>query len=418
RVFAPVICSSSSSHHAPHGRSVSLSSYPSSKRYEEGRSGGGGFSDHRRKDRGGGGGGGEGKDTFGGEGGGGGGGGVQATSLSLTSGQSVITTSSAGGHHPSMVGSLGGTFLPGMGAVRVASTVVTNVMRPVISTPLPIASKSRDGGTSSSPHPPERKSLTPQQQPHFLIGSGGGLPATGGGYYSSSSPHPLGAGHGGVVTNLVLGGALSAQPAVQLLTPSHHQQQAFPSSAVSHSQTNGPLPISLLHPQFLPASSLASHGGKAITQVQYILPTLPANTHPKSPPQHLSQPTSIFNLPTAPPTHMSLANGKQQGSGYTSSSAVGVVSPGSRVQTQSPVLQGKMFVPMATVRTAPAPPLPVQNGAQTGSKIIQIAPMPVVQSQLPQGGAVHPASPFPVSVGTAAPGSAPSQTLLLPPAPT
>ncbi|KAK1895751.1 Protein capicua like [Dissostichus eleginoides] len=361
RVFAPVICSSSSSHHTPHGRSVSLSSYPSSK---------------------------------------------------------LITTSSAGGHHPSTVGSLSGTFLPGMGAVRVASTVVTNVMRPVISTPLPIASKSRDGGTSSSPHPPERKSLTPQQQPHFLIGSGGGLPATGGGYYSSSSPHPLGAGHGGVVTNLVLGGALSAQPAVQLLTPSHHQQQAFPSSAVSHSQTNGPLPLSLLHPQFLPASSLASHGGKAITQVQYILPTLPANTHPKSPPQHLSQPTSIFNLPTAPPTHMSLANGKQQGSGYTSSSAVGVVSPGSRVQTQSPVLQGKMFVPMATVRTAPAPPLPVQNGAQTGSKIIQIAPMPVVQSQLPQGGAVHPASPFPVSVGTAAPGSAPSQTLLLPPAPT
>lgn len=48
------------------------------------------------------------------------------------------------------------------------------------------------------------------------------------------------------------------------------------------------------------------------------------------------------------------------------------------VQTQSPVLQGKMLVPMATVRTAPTPaqqfpivtpPLPVQNGAQTGSKV-------------------------------------------------
>lgn len=48
------------------------------------------------------------------------------------------------------------------------------------------------------------------------------------------------------------------------------------------------------------------------------------------------------------------------------------------VQTQSPVLQSKMLVPMATVRTAPAPaqqfpivapPLPVQNGAQTGSKV-------------------------------------------------
>lgn len=47
--------------------------------------------------------------------------------------------------------------------------------------------------------------------------------------------------------------------------------------------------------------------------------------------------------------------------------------------------------------------------------------MPVVQSQLPQGGAVHPASPFPVTVGTAAvvaPGSAPSQAVLVPPAPT
>ncbi len=54
-------------------------------------------------------------------------------------------------------------------------------------------------------------------------------------------------------------------------------------------------------------------------------------------------------------------------------------------------------------------------------QIIQIAPMPVVQSQLSQGGAVHPASPFPVTVGTAAvvaPGSAPSQAVLLPPAPT
>ncbi|XP_031708944.1 protein capicua homolog [Anarrhichthys ocellatus] len=434
RVFAPVICSSalsSSSHHTPHVRSVSLSSYPSSKRYDEGTSGGGGFSDHRRKERGEG----ESKDTFGGEGGGGGGGGggrVQATSLSLSSGHSVISTTSS-------AGSLGVNPLMGIGAVRVASTVVTNVMRPVISTPLPIASRTRDGGTSS-PHPPERKSLTPHQQPHLLIGSGGGVPATGGGYYSSSlNPLAGGIGPGGVVTNLVLGGALSAQPAVQLITPSHHhhhpsQQQAFSSSAVSvpHNQTNGPLPLSLLQPQFLPASSLASPGGKGITQVQYILPTLPANANPKSPPQQLSQPTSIFNLPTAPPTHMSLANGRQQMTssltGYSSSSAVGVVSPGTRVHTQSPVLQGKMLVPMATLRTAPAqqvpivaPPLPVQNGAQTGSKIIQIAPMPVVQSQLSHSGAVHPGSPFPVTVGTAAvvaPGSAPSQAVLLPPAPT
>uniref|UniRef100_A0AAX7SEG5 Protein capicua homolog n=1 Tax=Astatotilapia calliptera TaxID=8154 RepID=A0AAX7SEG5_ASTCA len=306
RVFAPVICSSassSSSHHTPHGRSVSLSSYPTTKRYDEGRSGGGAFMDHRRKERAEG----ENKDAFGGEEGGSG----QATSLSLSSGQSVMSTSPAGGPLPSSVSSLGANPL-----LRVASTVVTNVMRPVISTPLPIASKPRDGATSSNPHPSERKSLTPQQQPQFLIGSasGGGTTATG-----------------------------------------------------------------------------------------------------------------------APPTHVSLANGKQQGTspltGYTSSPAVGV-GPGTRVQAQSPALQGKMLVPMATVRTAPAPaqqfpivapPLPVQNGAQSGSKIIHIAPMPVVQSQLPQGGAVHPASPFPVTVGTAAvvaPGSAPSQAVLVPPAPT
>uniref|UniRef100_A0A8D3C4H9 Protein capicua homolog n=1 Tax=Scophthalmus maximus TaxID=52904 RepID=A0A8D3C4H9_SCOMX len=281
---------------------------------------------------------GEGKDTYGGEGGGGGG--IQASSLSLSSGQSVISTSAAGGTPSS---ALGVNPLLGIGAVRVASTVVTNVMRPVISTPLPIASKPRDGGTSSSPHPPEKRSLTPHQQ-QLLIGSGpgSGPTAIGGGYYSSSSPNPVGGGvgPGGVVTNLVLGGALSAQSAVQLFTPSPHSQpslhQALTSTTVSvpHSQTNGPLPMPLLQPQFLPASSMAPHGGKAITQVQYILPTLPANTNPRSPPQHLSQPTSIFNLPTAPPTHMSFANGKQQGTssltGYTSSPAVGVVSPGTR----------------------------------------------------------------------------------------
>lgn len=342
RVFAPVICSSassSSSHHTPHGRSVSLSSYPTSRRYDEGRSGGGGFSDHRRKERGEG----EGKDICGGEGGGG----VQAPSLSLSSSQSVISTSPAGGPPSSSVGSQGANPLLGIGTVRGASTVVTNVMRPVISTPLPIASKPRDGGISSSPHPPERKSLTPKHQPQLLIGSGsgGGATATGGGYYSSSSPNPAsaGVGPGGVVTNLVFGGALPAQPAVQLITPSPQpsQQQALTSSAVSapHSQTNGPLSLPLLQPQFLPASSLAPPAGKAITQVQYILPTLPANTNPKSPPQQLSQPTSMFNLPTAPPTHMSLANGKQQGTSsltaYTSSPAVGVVSPGTRGESFS-----------------------------------------------------------------------------------
>ncbi|CAJ1083012.1 protein capicua homolog isoform X2 [Xyrichtys novacula] len=101
------------------------------------------------------------------------------------------------------------------------------------------------------------------------------------------------------------------------------------------------------------------------------------------------------------------------------------------VQTQSPVLQSKMLVPMATVRTGStpphpsislvAPPLPVQNGPSTGNKIIQIAPMPVVQTNVhpSAAAAVHPGSPFPVSVATVmAPGAAPPQTVLLTSPPT
>ncbi|XP_046874752.1 protein capicua homolog isoform X4 [Hypomesus transpacificus] len=81
------------------------------------------------------------------------------------------------------------------------------------------------------------------------------------------------------------------------------------------------------------------------------------------------------------------------------------------VQAQSPVLQSKMLVPMATVRTGStppqpislvAPPLPVQNGIQTGNKqIIQVAPMPVVQANVHPTGAVHTGNPFPVSMATA-----------------
>lgn len=54
-------------------------------------------------------------------------------------------------------------------------------------------------------------------------------------------------------------------------------------------------------------------------------------------------------------------------------------SPLSSVQTQSPVLQSKVLVPIATVRTGStppqpsislvAPPLPVQNGSTAGNKV-------------------------------------------------
>ncbi|XP_028837479.1 protein capicua homolog isoform X2 [Denticeps clupeoides] len=406
RVFTPVICSSSSTRH---GRSISLSSYPSKHCGDGGGVSSGGSLEHRRRkgldggavDK-------EQKDGYGGGEGG---------TISLSS-SSQLTSS--GAPHPSPATPLTLSPLVGVGAVRVASTVVTNVVRPVVSTPVLIASKPREG-TPASPLPHDRKLATAQshQAAQLLIGPGGITGAAGGGgYYSSSSPNPAGAGTvtgsapGGLVTNLVLGGTFPTQPTVQLISPS--------ASAPPPSQSNGPVPLPLLQPQFLPAPTLApSAAGKAITQVQYILPTLSASTNPKSPSPH--QPTSIFTLPTAPPTHVSLANGKQSGAvpltGYASSPAVGVVSPGARVQTQSPVLQGKMLVPMATVRTAPtpsqqipivAPPLPVQNGAQAGGK-------------LQSGGAVHPGSPFPVSMGTAtvvAPGSTPPQTLLLPPPPT
>lgn len=295
------------------------------------------------------------------------------------------------------------------GTVRMAPTIVTNVVRPITSTPIPIASKPVDG------------TLPPEGKPKLLIGAGG---AGGGGYFSSSSPKPN--GQGGLVTGLVLGGAFPNQPTVQLITPPH----PTPCNGAS---SNSAVPLPLLHHQFLPTASITpSSGGKPVTQVQYILPTLPATANPNSPSSQ--QTSSVLALPSATPTHVTLANGVHSGAGqgirYASVPAVGGVSPGGGVQAQSPVLQSKMLVPMATVGTGSTPPqpislvgppLPVQNGAQPGSKIIQIAPMPVVQTNVHPGGSVHTGSSFPVSMPTAtvmAPGPTPSQTVLLTPPPT
>ncbi|KAK1880116.1 Protein capicua like [Dissostichus eleginoides] len=254
-----------------------------------------------------------------------------------------------------------------LGAVRVAPTTVTNVVRPIASSPIPITSKQVEGSATLSSVPQDKKSI-------LLIGGGGPqlLPITAGGGYLSSSSSP---------------GPVSVTP------------------------MGAPAPPLCRHLPLTPPA-----GPKPIAQVPYILPT----ENPSSP-QLPSQ--QILSLPT----NASLANGMHSGAGLR----VASVSPGTRVQTQSPGLPSKMLVPMATVRsgsTPPhpsislvAPPLPVQNGATTGNKIIQISPMPVVQTSVHPGGAAagHSGSPFPVSVATVmAPGAAPPQTVLLTSPPT
>ncbi|XP_058474551.1 protein capicua homolog isoform X2 [Solea solea] len=272
--------------------------------------------------------------------------------------------------------------------IRMAPTMVTNVVRPIASTPIPIASKPVEGAVTLSAIPQDKKATL--------------LPiAVGGGYLSSSSsPGPVSVtpvGGSSLVTNLVLGGSFPPAHPVQVLNPQPTQP---------HTQ----IPLPVLQPQLHPSSS------KPLTQVQYILPT-------ESPSSPLLTHQQILSLPN----NAALANGVHSGAGIR-------VSPGTRVQTQSPVLQSKMLVPMATVRTGStsphpsislvAPPLPVQNGPTTGNKspqIIQIAPMPVVQTNVHSSSTatVHPGSPFPVSLATmVAPGAVPPQTVLLTSPPT
>ncbi|XP_030267373.1 protein capicua homolog isoform X1 [Sparus aurata] len=337
----------------------------------------------------------KGEETAAGVGEGGGGGGQGVSSLSVAG-----LTSNA--QAPLALAQQGSTQV--LSGVRMAPTMVTNVVRPIASTPIPITSKPVDGAVTLSSLPQDKKAA-------ILIGGGGPqqLPITAGGGYlsSSSSPSPVSVsplGSSGLVTNLVLGGSFPAAQPVQLLTPQPHAQT--------------PLPV--LQPQLHPTAATSSLtppiGAKPLAQVQYILPT----ESPSSPQLTHQQ---ILSLPT----NAAVANGVHSGAGIR----VASVSPGTRVQTQSPVLQSKMLVPMATVRTGStpphpsislvAPPLPVQNGPATANKIIQIAPMPVVQTSVHpnSAAAVHPGSPFPVSMATVmTPGAAPPQTVLLTSPPT
>lgn len=192
-----------------------------------------------------------------------------------------------------------------LGAVCMAPTMVTNVVRPITSTPIPIASKPVEGAVTLSSLPQDKKAT-------LLIGGGGPqqLPITAGGGYlsSSSSPSPVSVtplGGSGLVTNLLVGGSFPAAQPVQLLTP--------------QPPTQTPLPV--LQPQFHPTATTSSltppTGPKSLAQVQYILPT----ESPSSPQLTHQQ---ILSLPT----NAALANGVHSGAGTR-------VSPGTRGETET-----------------------------------------------------------------------------------
>ncbi|KAG8143469.1 hypothetical protein E2320_000690, partial [Naja naja] len=300
--------------------------------------------------------------------------------------------------------------------VRTASTVVTNVVKPVSSTPVPIASKPFLRGTGDplplvSPPPPDggvkpegisvsRLGLlyadkkTPQTSavagiqatsPHLVAGPllGQGLAAVGKcpptqgsvvtnllvgtqGYSQAGS-----AGGAGVPVTVLPPGAIAQQPSVQFITQNPPGQ-------------NGPVPLSILQPQ-----GIFGAAGKAgsITQVQYILPTLPQQL------QVTGEDSSSHRHPAAASIHFTLPPQWE----IQSVSPVQVSQQFSPPRVMPPAglqVQGKVLVPMAasqvTVRTTSAAqlplvtppfPVPVQNGSQPASKIIQLTPVPVVQPQ-------------------------------------
>lgn len=179
--------------------------------------------------------------------------------------------------------------------VRMAPTVVTNVVRPIASTPIPIASKPADGPITLSTLPQDKKAT-------LLIGGAQQLPiAAGGGYLPSSSPAPVSVtsvGGSSLLTSLGLG----PPQTVELLS--------------LHIQS--PLPVLQLHPPAATTSSLTPPACPPPPgQAQYILPT----ESPSSPQLTHQQ---ILSLPA----NAALANGVHSGAGIR-------VSPGTRGETES-----------------------------------------------------------------------------------
>uniref|UniRef100_H2NZ04 Protein capicua homolog n=1 Tax=Pongo abelii TaxID=9601 RepID=H2NZ04_PONAB len=334
---------------------------------------------------------------------------------------------------------------------RPAATMVTNVVRPVSSTPVPIASKPfpTSGRAEASPndtagartemgagsrvpggsplgvslvYSDKKSAAATSPAPHLvagpLLGTVGKAPAT--------------------VTNLLVGtpgyGA-PAPPAVQFIA-----QGAPGGGTTSGSGTgagsgpNGPVPLGILQP-----GALGKAGG--ITQVQYILPTLPqqlqvAPAPAPAPGTKAGAPsgpaptTSIrFTLPPGTSTNGKVLAATAPTPGIPILQSVPSAPP-PKAQSVSPVqapppggsaqlLPGKVLVPLAapsmSVRGGGAgqplplvsPPfsVPVQNGAQPPSKIIQLTPVPVSTPS----GLVPPLSPATLPGPTSQP-----QKVLLP----
>ncbi|KAM8927008.1 protein capicua homolog isoform 2-T2 [Pelodytes ibericus] len=323
--------------------------------------------------------------------------------------------------------------------LKPASTAVTNVVKPVSSTPVPIASKPLpvtrsssssdlcEGRIPSSPvgigvvYAHERKQIQHLSSP-------------------APSPHSHGKPAGGLVTNLLVGTPSYGQPAPTTGTgtaPAPVTALQFITQNPAGS-ANGAVPLGILQPQQLLPATPGKRG--SITQVQYILPTIP---------QQLSGGTAASIHFTLPPANAKVITAPQAlplvQPGPAPSPSLGIVQAAAKAQSVSPApspgistqllpapgllspsaqVQGKMLVPMTaphmTVRAAPAaqlvaPHFPVQNGGQPANKIIQITPMPVVQSQAPsQSALMNPASStlqtaIPVTMATATVMAASSQ---------
>ncbi|XP_052619475.1 protein capicua homolog isoform X4 [Peromyscus californicus insignis] len=333
---------------------------------------------------------------------------------------------------------------------RPAATMVTNVVRPVSSTPVPIASKpfptsgraeasSNDTGARTemgtgsrvpggSPlgvslvYSDKKSAAATSPAPHLvagpLLGTVGKAPAT--------------------VTNLLVGtpgyGA-PASSAVQFIAQGAPGSVTPAGSGASPgSGPNGPVPLGILQP-----GALGKAGG--ITQVQYILPTLPQQLQvapaPAPPPgtkaaapSGPAPTTSIrFTLPPGTSTNGKVLAATAPTAGIPILQSVPSAPP-PKAQSVSPVqatpsggsaqlLPGKVLVPLAapsmSVRGGgagqPLPlvsspfSVPVQNGAQQPSKIIQLTPVPVSTPS----GLVPPLSPATMPGPTSQP-----QKVLLP----